>query len=46
MKRERQKGRTVSDLKNAWPALPPAKRIRQFERLPRAEAQDFFLGLD
>ena len=41
-----RKGRTVSDLKKAWPALTPAERIREFERLPRAEAQDFFLGLD
>ena len=46
MKREIRKRRTVSDLKHAWPVLPPAERIRQFERLPRAEAQDFFLGLD
>jgi magnesium transporter len=45
MKREIRKGRTVSDLKNVWPSLPPAEQIREFERLPRAEAQDFFLGL-
>lgn len=35
----------TSALLEAWPALTPEDRLESFERIPRAEADDFFLEL-
>src|SRR6185369_392429 len=36
---------TTNALLEAWPALTPEERLEAFERIPRAEADDFFLEL-
>jgi magnesium transporter len=36
---------TTNSLLEAWPALTPEERLGAFERIPRAEIDDFFLGL-
>src|SRR6185295_16532359 len=35
----------TSNLLESWPALTPEERVEAFERIPRAEADDFFLEL-
>jgi magnesium transporter len=36
---------TTNALLEAWPALTPEERLEAFERIPRAESDDFFLEL-
>ena len=36
---------TTNALLEAWPALTPEERLEAFERIPRAEVDDFFLEL-
>ena len=35
----------TSALLESWPALTPEERLEAFERIPRAELDDFFLEL-
>ncbi len=36
---------TTNALLESWPALTPEERLEAFERIPRAEIDDFFLDL-
>jgi magnesium transporter len=42
---ERQEQLTVDELRDIWVALSPDERLEGFSLLPKAAAEDFFLGL-